>query len=131
MKKLIHISLGFALLLVSSACARQENAATVGPDAAEEKAAKVVNRAIESLGGRAYLEVRSVVGRGQFTRFQGGMAGASTPFTDYQVFPDRERTEFHIQGMEFIQVTTANTGWISDPYGASREPRVATPSEIQ
>jgi hypothetical protein len=77
----------------------------------DEKALAVVARAVEALGGPAYLGVRSVVSRGYFTQFRDGQSGIPVTFRDYLVFPDRERTEFKGGGTNFLQVNTGDTGW--------------------
>jgi hypothetical protein len=77
----------------------------------DEKALAVVTRAVEALGGPAYLRVRSVTSKGYFTQFREGVSGIPATFRDYLVFPDRERTEFKGAGVNFIQVNTGDTGW--------------------
>ncbi|PYS77218.1 MAG: hypothetical protein DMF66_10620 [Acidobacteria bacterium] len=80
----------------------------------DERAAAVVRRAFEALGGGAYLDVKTVVSRGHFTPFKGGVATLPTAFTDYLVLPDRERTEFRGAGTKSVQTNTGDTGWVAD-----------------
>src|SRR5947209_4185380 len=80
----------------------------------DERAAAVVRRAVEALGGGAYLDVKTVVSRGHFTPFKGGVATLPTAFTDYLVLPDRERTEFRGAGTKSVQTNTGDTGWVAD-----------------
>jgi hypothetical protein len=80
----------------------------------DEKAAEVVRRAVEALGGGAYLGVKTVVSRGHFTPFKDGVATLPTAFTDYLVLPDRERTEFRGAGVKTVQTNTGETGWVAD-----------------
>ena len=112
-----------ALLVTTSNAFTQENKApaasaqTGQPKAAaqeDEKAAAVVRRAVEALGGAAYLGVKTVVSRGHFTPFKDGAATLPTAFTDYLVLPDRERTEFHGAGVKSVQTNTGDTGWVAD-----------------
>ncbi|MGH9941973.1 MAG: hypothetical protein ACRD9R_06395 [Pyrinomonadaceae bacterium] len=79
-----------------------------------EKAEQIIRRAIEAHGGQAYLAVRALVGRGYFTQFRDGVSGSPLTFTDYFVFPDRERTEFRGAGNLVIQTNTGATGWLLD-----------------
>ncbi|HEX3560891.1 MAG TPA: hypothetical protein VHU19_16940 [Pyrinomonadaceae bacterium] len=80
----------------------------------DEHAAAVVRRAVEALGGTAYLDVKTVVSRGHFTPFKDGVATLPTAFTDYLVLPDRERTEFRGAGTRSVQTNTGETGWVAD-----------------
>ncbi|HYH84052.1 MAG TPA: hypothetical protein VEX60_01130 [Pyrinomonadaceae bacterium] len=116
----------FALLLlffVSTAAPAQDGRpATPAPSESskaaakvDEKAVAVIERAVESLGGRAYLNVKTIVSRGYFTQMrEGGVQGIPINFHDYMVFPDRERTEFSGAGVKSIQVNVGESGWVAD-----------------
>ena len=91
----------------NTASARTENPA-------DNKAETIVNRAIEAIGGSAYLNVQTVVGRGFYTTYQDGASLLPTRFLDYIVFPDRERTEFTTNGIRVINTNTGSTGWLYD-----------------
>jgi hypothetical protein len=100
-----------------------------GEQAQDEKAEQILKRAVEALGGNSYLNVRTLIGRGQFTPFQAGVSGIPVAFTDYIVYPDRERTEFRGQGVRTIQANTGDTGWIFD--GAARAIKEMTPEQVE
>jgi hypothetical protein len=117
-----------ALFALPHAARAQEPAATARPPAAQtspqapaqkidEKADEVVRRAVEAMGGRAYLDVRTVVARGYYTPYRDGVATLPSRFEDFLVFPDRERTEFSGGGGRSIQTITGDTGWIADVKG--------------
>ncbi|MBA3441527.1 MAG: hypothetical protein H0T92_16835 [Pyrinomonadaceae bacterium] len=97
--------------------------------AGKEKAEAILQRGIEALGGRAYLDVRTIIGRGIFTQFQDGKSGLPSQFLDYLIFPDRERTEFRAQGVRTIQTNVGTSGWIYD--GAARTLRNMTPKQTE
>lgn len=80
----------------------------------DEKALAVIQRAIESLGGPAYLGVKTIVSRGYYTPFRENAQGLPVSFQDYLVFPDRERTEFKGAGTKGIETHTGDGGWIFD-----------------
>ena len=108
-----------ALSLLSFPAARAQDGVKPKADAprpqaskVDEKAAAVVARAVETLGGSAYLGVRSVVSQGYFTQFRDGVGGVPSSFRDYMVYPDRERTEFKGAGVRLVQVNTGDTGWV-------------------
>ncbi|MET0650094.1 MAG: hypothetical protein ABW208_26090 [Pyrinomonadaceae bacterium] len=95
----------------------------------DEKALAVVARAVEALGGPAYLGVKSVVSKGNFTPFRDGQSGLPTTFRDYLVFPDRERTEFKGAGVQFLQVNTGDTGWVFE--AKAKKLSDVTPEQVE
>ncbi|HXG66098.1 MAG TPA: hypothetical protein VNO70_13435 [Blastocatellia bacterium] len=78
------------------------------------KAEALIREAIKARGGDAYMNIRSLVGRGQYTPFEKGVSGLPSEFVDYIAYPDRERTEFGKGKTKFIQTNVGNTGWIYD-----------------
>lgn len=94
----------------------------------EEKAEKVLQKAITAMGGSAYLNVRSSTGRGLFTPFREGVSTIPSTFIDYIVYPDKERTEFKGGGSKVIQTNTGETGWLYD--GAARTLKEMTPKQV-
>lgn len=84
------------------------------PGTTDPKAEAIVARGIEVLGGSAYLNVKTVVGRGFYTAFQDGISQLPARFLDYLAYPDRERTEFTSNGIRVIQTNTSATGWVFD-----------------
>ena len=76
------------------------------PVPTDPKAEAVVAHAIQALGGSAYLNVKTVVGRGFYTVFQDGMSQLPARFLDYLSYPDRERTEFTSSGIRVIQTNS-------------------------
>ncbi|MBV9215472.1 MAG: energy transducer TonB [Acidobacteria bacterium] len=80
----------------------------------DEKAAAVIAKAIQALGGDKYLQARSQVSRGSYTILKAGTVVSFQTFTDAIVYPDRERTDFKNGGVKTVQVNTGNTGWVYD-----------------
>jgi hypothetical protein len=127
--KRLTISTALLLCLTSlSALAQDDKKAAPAAAANDEKAEQVVRQAVEAMGGSAYLNVRSVVGRGLFTQYKDGQSGIPSSFLDYVVFPDRERTEFKGQGGKIIQTNDHETGWIYD--GASKSLKDMTKDQV-
>lgn len=125
--KHLALSLFFLVGLTSlPAYAQDEKSAT--PQAVDEKAEQIIQRAIEATGGSAYLNVRSVIGKGLFTQYKDGQSGLPSSFVDYIVYPDRERTEFKGQGGRIIQTNTGDTGWLYD--GASKSLKDMTKAQV-
>src|SRR5258708_36091671 len=71
---------------------------------ADDKAEKIVRRAIEVVGGDRYLAVKTLTGRGFFFDYKDGVSGVPVRFVDYISFTDREPTEFsgagRLKGLE-------------------------------
>jgi hypothetical protein len=85
------------------------------PQTIDEKAEGILKRAVESLGGAAYLNIKSVIGRGNYTPYGQGVSGNIIAFVDYLVYPDRERTDFKGQGVRSIQTNIGlDKGWLYD-----------------
>jgi hypothetical protein len=107
------VTLFLVVLLCASAAAQQEPAPKPSPENTA-KAEAVLNRALEVLGGNAYLNISSLVGRGFYTPFHDGQSQIPQKFVDYIAYPDKERTEFISSGIRTIQTYSGETGWLYD-----------------
>jgi hypothetical protein len=109
------------------------------PPAETEKAEAVIRRAVEALGGGAFLGVKTVVGRGHYTPYLKGEPGDLVTFLDYIVFPEvvptefRERTEFRSRGVRSIQTNVGtgpdSSGWVFD--GMTKTIQDMRPEQIE
>lgn len=93
------------------------------------KAEALIREAIKARGGEAYLKIRTLVGRGQYTAFAKGVSGLPTEFVDYIVYPDRERTEFGKGDSKYIQTNFGNEGWVYE--AAQKMIRVQTEEQVK
>jgi hypothetical protein len=126
-----------ALLLLLFVCLASPDARAQGedketaqpPPPQTERAEQILQRAVEALGGASYMNIRTVIGRGQFTPFKDGISQLPLAFIDYIVYPDHERTEFRGGGLRNIQTNTGATGWIYD--GAGRSIKNMTPEQVE
>lgn len=80
----------------------------------DEKAEAIIKKAVEKLGGEKYLQVKSVVGTGNYTTLVAGQIHQLSSFVDVIVFPDKERTEFKTGGVKNVQTNVGATGWLFD-----------------
>lgn len=134
---LTSVFTAFALSLVPpfSAVAQNEDATGVGSTTTaranapqrDEKAEEVLRRAVDAMGGQAYLNVSTIVSRGNFTPYRDGVNGLPVKFIDYLVFPDRERTEFTGSGIKSVQTNVGDGGWLLDR--AARKLNDVTPEQ--
>jgi len=97
-------------LIATAWCAAQ----TANTPPADDKAEKIVQRAIQAVGGNRYLAVKTLTGRGLFTEYKDGVSGIPSRFVDYISYPDRERTEFTGGGAKIIQTNFGDQGWLFD-----------------
>jgi hypothetical protein len=130
------VSFIFLFCLTSlTALAQTDKAATAAKQTATatdekvEKAEKIIESAIAVMGGSAYLNVRSSVGRGLFTQYKEGQAGLPSTFIDYVIFPDKERTEFRSSSGRIVQTNTGDTGWIYD--GAAKTLKDMSKAQVE
>jgi len=78
------------------------------------KAAALVRDAIKARGGDTYLNVKTLVGRGNFTPYEKGVSGDPMSFVDYVVYPGRDRTEFGKGDSKLIQSNSERANWVYD-----------------
>src|ERR1041384_8324133 len=114
------------LLLILSLVFAQSPAPTTSVD---EKSQQVIDHAIEVLGGKKYLGVQTVIGKGFYTSFKDGISQLPARFLDYIEYPNRERTEFSGGGIRTIQTNDGDTGWLFD--GAVKKISDQTPKQVE
>ena len=85
------------LLLILSLVFAQTPASTPTVD---EKSQQIIDHAIEVVGGRKYVGVQTVIGKGFYTTFKDGISQLPARFLDYIAYPDSERTEFSGGGIK-------------------------------
>ncbi len=78
------------------------------------KAAAVISRAVQSLGGDRYLQVKTQIGRGKFSVIKDGAVVSFQSFVSAIAFPDKERADFKDGGTKNIQSNSGETGWVYD-----------------
>lgn len=125
---IVFVFFAFMLSATFATFAQSLNNGTSSKFAAD-KAEQILQRAIEAQGGRAYLDVRTITGRGFYTQFEKGVSGMPSRFVDYQIFPDKERTEFRGSKVTIIQTNVGTSGWIFD--GLMRSIKDLTPSQTE
>lgn len=106
MKKIIPLL--FITLFLCNLASAQQGAKT------DEKAEAILAKAVQKLGGERYLQVKTIVGSGNFSVFREGQSQITQTFLDIIVFPDKERTEFKTGGTRNIQTNVGDTGWLAD-----------------
>jgi hypothetical protein len=115
--------------IIVIACTITTFAQTTTPElSVDQKSQQIIDKAVEVLGGQAYLNVNTIIGKGFYTSYAQGMSQIPAKFLDYIVYPDRERTEFTGAGIRTIQTNVADKGWVFD--GAVKTINDQTPAQI-
>lgn len=83
------------------------------PDSVE-KAEAILNKAVATLGGERYINVKTQISRGKFSLIRDGAIISFQNFHDVIVYPDKERTEFKGGKARTVQTNTGDTGWLFD-----------------
>ncbi len=115
-------ALAAVLALGCAATARAQNPDTLSPEESAARAKKLIQQAIQALGGPAYLGVKDITRTGRFAQF--GHSGELTGyirFWDFTKLPDKSRTEFS-KKRNIITVDTATQGWELDRGGVQEAP---------
>ena len=92
--------------------AQAQNSTVVAPP--DKKAEEIVQKGLEAVGGKTYLNVRTVIGRGIYSQYKDGAPEVPSKFVDYIIYPDKERTEFTGGGVRTILANSSGKGWIFD-----------------
>jgi len=116
----------FFLFICAITTFAQTDKPTISDD---EKAQQIVQRALKTVGGDRYLQVKTAIGRGLFTNFADGIPQIPSKFVDYVVYPDKERTEFSGGGAHTVQTNFKDGGWIYD--GAALTLKDQTPPQLE
>jgi hypothetical protein len=121
----------WAFVLLAGICftalrARAQETQVLMPEQSAAKAKQLLDQAIQTLGGDAYLHVHDVTCTGRFSQFghSGELSGFES-FIDYTKLPDKERTE-HFKKRNIIEVFNGKQGWVLDKAGVSDAPEDAT-----
>jgi hypothetical protein len=102
------------LIFVLGVSAMGQTPGTTASASVDEKSQAIINKALEVVGGQAYLNVQTVIGRGFYSEFKENVPQVPMKFVDYLAYPDRERTEFTQSGIKTIQTNDGETGWMFD-----------------
>jgi len=121
--------LGLGVSAIAQTPSSSPGPGSSAPSAVDEKSQKIIDRAIEVLGGQAYLNVQTVVGKGFYSEFKENVPQVPVRFLDYVAYPDRERTEFTSSGVRSIQTNVGDTGWMFD--GGPKKISDQTPAQVE
>jgi hypothetical protein len=108
------LSLVLGICLLSTFVAAQNPLAPAPKSPNTPQAEAVIQKAVQNLGGEKYLNVKTQIGRGKFSKIKDGAVVSFETFTDVIVYPEKERTDFRARGSRTVQVNVGNSGWVFD-----------------
>ncbi len=97
-----HFLAGFLYALVLW-CAPTDAHAQIDPQ-------DILDKAVQKLGGAAYMDVKDIETHGRYFQFQRGELIGGDFFSDYLKFPDKQRTEFG-EDRKTARVNNGSEGW--------------------
>jgi outer membrane lipoprotein-sorting protein len=111
----------FTLLLSVSALVAQQPKPAPSPEVAANarKAREVLERSLQALGGRAYLDVKDLHQEGRTSGFYRGTPSMSLPYHRFWKAPDKVRMEF-FKKREWIVIINGNEGTDTTYHGTSK-----------
>jgi hypothetical protein len=112
---------GLLICLVVTA-GRAQNPDELMPAQSAAKAKAILQRAIEGLGGAAYLNVHNSDCTGRYAQFQhSGEIGGYLEIREYREMPDKLRVEYDPKAI-IIDLYAGDKGWTLDRSGVSEIP---------
>ncbi len=120
MKKTLTVcALGFFLLSLIILPASNLNAQEKEVNKSDPKALKILNKAIEAMGGRKLLEtIEDTTVSGSMELITMGMEGS---LTIYSKEPDKMRIDIEIMGMTITQAYDGEMAWMFNPQTGANE----------
>lgn len=116
---LAAMALAAGIFLCAPAPSSAQEPEVLMPEQSAAKARQILERAIEALGGPAYLNVHDITCTGTLSQFgHSGELNGFEKFIDYAVPPYKDRTE-NLPKRNIIQIFNGDKGWVLDRGGVS------------
>jgi hypothetical protein len=88
----------------------------------DPQARRMLDRAIQGLGGQAFLNAKSLTSKGRVFFFQDGNTAGMEPFVSHVMFPDKRRFSYG-KSKPVILINNGEKGWELDRYGLINQPQ--------
>ena len=93
----------------------------VAPGHVDPQARQMLDRAIQAMGGQAFLNAKSLTTKGRAFFFQDGATAGMEPFESYALYPDKRRFSYG-KTKPVILINNGDKGWELDRYGLIPQP---------
>jgi len=87
----------------------------------DPQARQMLDRAIQMLGGQAFLTAKSLTTKGRAFFFQDGATAGMEPYESYVLYPDKRRFSYG-KTKPVILINNGDKGWELDRYGLIAQP---------
>src|SRR5208283_1668683 len=87
----------------------------------DPRARQMLDRAIQMLGGQAFLTAKSLTTKGRAFFFQDGATAGMEPYESYVLYPDKRRFSYG-KTKPVILINNGDKGWELDRYGLISQP---------
>jgi hypothetical protein len=91
------------------------------PRREDPQARRMLDRAIQALGGQAFLTAKSLTTQGRVFFFQDGATAGMEPYQSYVLYPDKRRFSYG-KTKPVILINNGDKGWELDRYGLIAQP---------
>lgn len=87
----------------------------------DPQAKQMLDRAIQGLGGQAFLNAKSITTKGRIFFFQDGNTAGMEPFESHLLYPDKRHFSYG-KTKPVILINNGEKGWELDRYGLIEQP---------
>jgi len=121
--RILRILGAFAMVIfaIPGTLPAQKPAAPQLPGHIDPQARQILDRAIQALGGRAFLNARSLTTKGRVFFFQDGQTAGMEPYESWVLYPDKRRFSYG-KTKPVILINNGDKGWELDRYGLIAQP---------
>ena len=121
--QVLRILGAFAMVIcvIPSTLPAQQPAAPQLPRHVDPQARQMLDRAIQGLGGQAFLNAKSLTTKGRVFFFQDGTTAGMEPYESWVLYPDKRRFSYG-KTKPVILINNGDKGWELDRYGLISQP---------
>jgi len=121
--RVLRILAAFAMVIgsIPGALPAQQTAAPQLPMHIDPQARQMLDRAIQAMGGQAFLHAKSVTTKGRIFFFQDGATAGLEPYQSWVLYPDKRRFSYG-KTKPVILINNGDKGWELDRYGLIAQP---------
>jgi hypothetical protein len=113
--------MALVISMIPGALPAQQPASRQLPQHVDPQARQMLDRAIQILGGQAFLTAKSLTTTGHVFFFQDGSTAGVQPYQSWFLYPDKRRFSYG-KTKPVILINSGDKGWELDRYGLINQP---------